>query len=317
MYYLEREFKVPVGHRLSKHKGLCKNIHGHTIKIVVTLMSYRLNNNDMVIDFSDLKKMVEELFLKNFDHCLLLNSEDIIESNHCKKNNLKYICFDQLDPTAETISKYIYDIIDAYIRKFYGNHMLCCRRVVVWENESSSCVYMDHKKIKEYMKLEKSVNRSNEYQDKNEKETSVDEFVTDESGLFLKYFVLKPGGDNVYAEASRKAMLEYAKHIDSTDKKFSNDLRKMVAMYTPLVKVDKTIQIGDIHKKNWELIEKNNIKVGDIFVMKNSEYTETLMHIHSLYGWLTTDTDRQKLPQSVEEALQLYDHCPMIGELSC
>ena len=43
-------------------------------------------------------------------------------------------------------------------------------------------------------------------------------------GLDLKYFVLKPKGDNEYAEASRAAMLAYANSIEKTNSKLANDL---------------------------------------------------------------------------------------------
>ena len=44
------------------------------------------------------------------------------------------------------------------------------------------------------------------------------------TGLKMKYFVLKPSGDDIYAEASRKAMRAYAKHISTENPQFSTDL---------------------------------------------------------------------------------------------
>ena len=43
-------------------------------------------------------------------------------------------------------------------------------------------------------------------------------------GLMLKYFVLKPKGDTVYAQASRMAMRAYAKHIRFDNPQLSSDL---------------------------------------------------------------------------------------------
>ena len=43
-------------------------------------------------------------------------------------------------------------------------------------------------------------------------------------GLILKYFVLKPKGNDIYAVASRKAMQTYAKIIESVNPEFANDL---------------------------------------------------------------------------------------------
>ena len=44
-------------------------------------------------------------------------------------------------------------------------------------------------------------------------------------GLLMKYFVLKPKGNDIYAEASRKAMRAYAAHIIGENEQFANELR--------------------------------------------------------------------------------------------
>lgn len=43
-------------------------------------------------------------------------------------------------------------------------------------------------------------------------------------GLLLKYFVIKPKGNNIYAKASREAMFKYAEVINETNPIFANDL---------------------------------------------------------------------------------------------
>lgn len=45
------------------------------------------------------------------------------------------------------------------------------------------------------------------------------------TGLLMKYFVLKPKGNDIFAAASRKAMRAYATHIREVNPEFSNDLR--------------------------------------------------------------------------------------------
>lgn len=46
------------------------------------------------------------------------------------------------------------------------------------------------------------------------------------NSIQMKYFVLKPKGKNIYAEASRKAMRAYASHIESENKQLSKELRE-------------------------------------------------------------------------------------------
>jgi len=58
--------------------------------------------------------------------------------------------------------------------------------------------------------------------------------------------------------------------------------------------------IEEVHKKNFEIIQKYNIKVGTVF--KNCFALETVTHIHSLYGWIKTDQgDAQRVPQEAEQ----------------
>jgi len=54
-------------------------------------------------------------------------------------------------------------------------------------------------------------------------------------GLQLKYFVLKPRGNNIYAKASREAMLRYAEVIHNINPTFANDIKKWVKHEQDLV----------------------------------------------------------------------------------
>ena len=47
-------------------------------------------------------------------------------------------------------------------------------------------------------------------------------------GLIMKYFVLKPEGNDIYALASRRAMAMYAETIEKENEVFANDLRKWI-----------------------------------------------------------------------------------------
>ena len=88
MYNVTRTFRIPVGHRLSCHQGLCKNIHGHNLKLQVSLKSESLNDNYMVIDFADLKEMVNKI-IKKWDHCLILNESDVEYVENMSERKMK------------------------------------------------------------------------------------------------------------------------------------------------------------------------------------------------------------------------------------
>jgi 6-pyruvoyltetrahydropterin/6-carboxytetrahydropterin synthase len=76
---ISKEFTFEMAHALYGHKGDCKNIHGHSYKLTITLKGKPIqqeghSSNGMVMDFSDLKKIVNENIINEFDHALALNA---------------------------------------------------------------------------------------------------------------------------------------------------------------------------------------------------------------------------------------------------
>ena len=62
---ITKEFSLETGHALYGYDGLCKNVHGHSYKLYVTVIGDPIENKSdvklgMVIDFGDLKKIVKE-----------------------------------------------------------------------------------------------------------------------------------------------------------------------------------------------------------------------------------------------------------------
>ena len=67
-----------MAHLLWKYDGLCKNIHGHSYILYVTVLGDIINNPDdpklgMVIDFGDLKRIVKEEIVDVLDHAIAVN----------------------------------------------------------------------------------------------------------------------------------------------------------------------------------------------------------------------------------------------------
>ena len=143
MYYIKRHFSFAGGHRLSKHGGLCKNIHGHNYDVWVTVRSPELNENDMVMDFGDLKGIVEP-YLKEYDHCLIVNQKDVHWMKPlADKMGFKAKVMDQInrDPTAEVMAEIFFKFIkDLFTRLF--NHIEV-DQVEVFENVKSSAIYRE------------------------------------------------------------------------------------------------------------------------------------------------------------------------------
>ena len=75
---ITKEFKFETSHALSGHDGLCKNVHGHSYKLSVTIIGKPIQDHNnpkygMVMDFSDLKKVINNIIVEPFDHAAVLN----------------------------------------------------------------------------------------------------------------------------------------------------------------------------------------------------------------------------------------------------
>jgi len=74
---ITKEFNFEMAHALWNYNGLCKNIHGHSYKLFVTIIGEPINDsfnpkNGMLVDFGELKSLVKENIISYYDHSLLL-----------------------------------------------------------------------------------------------------------------------------------------------------------------------------------------------------------------------------------------------------
>ncbi|WP_339623711.1 6-carboxytetrahydropterin synthase [uncultured Winogradskyella sp.] len=75
---ITKQFSFETGHALYGYDGKCKNVHGHSYRLDVTVIGTPISDNNnvkfgMVIDFSDLKKIVKEEIVDVFDHATVFN----------------------------------------------------------------------------------------------------------------------------------------------------------------------------------------------------------------------------------------------------
>jgi 6-pyruvoyltetrahydropterin/6-carboxytetrahydropterin synthase len=97
---IAKEFRWEMGHRLPFHKGLCRNIHGHSYKMVVEI-SGGIDENGMIIDFFDLGKIVKPM-IEKYDHAFLCWENDKIVKDFLVKNKMKRV-FIHFHSTVENI----------------------------------------------------------------------------------------------------------------------------------------------------------------------------------------------------------------------
>ncbi|NMH27717.1 6-pyruvoyl trahydropterin synthase family protein [Flavobacterium silvaticum] len=75
---ITKQFTFETGHALYGYDGKCKNVHGHSYKLSVTVIGEPISDNanvkyGMVIDFTDLKRIVKEEIVDQFDHATVFN----------------------------------------------------------------------------------------------------------------------------------------------------------------------------------------------------------------------------------------------------
>lgn len=103
---ITKAFKFEMAHALKGYDGLCRNIHGHTYELKVTVAGNPVPDENspklgMVMDFGDLKKIVKEEIVNKYDHSLVLYnkmSDSLIVE---LKNNFERIILKDYNPTSE------------------------------------------------------------------------------------------------------------------------------------------------------------------------------------------------------------------------
>ena len=75
-----REFSFEMAHVLKDYDGPCRNVHGHSYRLFVTVRGEPINDsrspkNGMVMDFTDLKEIVLKTIIERFDHSVVMSND--------------------------------------------------------------------------------------------------------------------------------------------------------------------------------------------------------------------------------------------------
>jgi 6-pyruvoyltetrahydropterin/6-carboxytetrahydropterin synthase len=101
---IAKEFKWEMGHRLPEHFGNCKNIHGHSYKMMVEVEG-DLNPLGMVMDYYDLKRVVRPV-VEKLDHSFMVKDDDSLVIDFLERVNSKKVVVN-FQSTVENICHYI------------------------------------------------------------------------------------------------------------------------------------------------------------------------------------------------------------------
>ncbi|VAW24144.1 6-carboxy-5,6,7,8-tetrahydropterin synthase [hydrothermal vent metagenome] len=104
---ITKKFHFETGHALYGYDGKCRNVHGHSYKLSVTVIGIPISDSTnvkygMVIDFGDLKKIVASEIVDKFDHATVFNKNTphIELANELEKRGHNIILVDY-QPTSE------------------------------------------------------------------------------------------------------------------------------------------------------------------------------------------------------------------------
>jgi 6-pyruvoyltetrahydropterin/6-carboxytetrahydropterin synthase len=123
MYEVTIKKTFSAAHILKEIGGKCEDLHGHNFSVEATVRGESLNGEDILIDFRDLKRWINEI-LEMLDHKYLNEIE----------------VFKGMNPSSERIAGYIHDQLADKVKSSGLN----VARVTVWESENARVTYYDH-----------------------------------------------------------------------------------------------------------------------------------------------------------------------------
>ena len=105
---LTKTFTFEMAHALFNYDGKCKNIHGHSYTLEVTVIGQPLEDgghasDGLVIDFGDLKKIVNTEVVDLFDHSLVMKKDYTENLLRLLDENFERMLYVDYQPTCENL----------------------------------------------------------------------------------------------------------------------------------------------------------------------------------------------------------------------
>jgi len=136
MTTVTKTVKFDAAHVLTNHAGLCKNLHGHTYRVDVSVAGVA-PASDMVIDFKDLKTIATEVICDRFDHAFIYSTGSVGEREIAavvEKNGMRTVAL-PFRSTAENLARYFFEELRPRIPALSS--------VKVWETADSVAEYRE------------------------------------------------------------------------------------------------------------------------------------------------------------------------------
>lgn len=132
-YKAIKAIEFSYGHRLINYTGKCKNLHGHNAKVEVVIVSKKLDEKGMVLDFVEIKNKLKRWIDENWDHRMILCEKDpLLPALRGTDPTITTIA---TNPTAENLAKILFEKAKEL--------SLPVAEIIFWETESSKAAYSE------------------------------------------------------------------------------------------------------------------------------------------------------------------------------
>jgi len=121
LYKIFVETHFAASHQLHGYQGACKALHGHTWKIRVEVKTDQVDEIGISVDFKELKSDIRSII-------------DRLDHHHINE----IPPFDKMNPTAENLSRYIYEEVQKTLPSHVG-----MSKVTVWESSNYAISYSE------------------------------------------------------------------------------------------------------------------------------------------------------------------------------
>lgn len=135
MIAVTKTVKFDAAHILTNHAGLCKNLHGHTYRVDVSVAQAPDDESDMVIDFKELKRIATETICDRFDHAFIYSTASEGEREIAavvERHGMRTVAI-PFRSTAENLARMFYGEMKSRIPNLAS--------VKVWETADSCAEY--------------------------------------------------------------------------------------------------------------------------------------------------------------------------------
>ena len=116
MLTVSKECHFDAAHVLTNHAGQCRNLHGHTYRLVVEVAE-SADASDMVMDFKDLKQILREVILEHFDHAFIYDESSAVERDIAEtvaRHGMRRVAL-PFRTTAENLARYFFKELSAHV----------------------------------------------------------------------------------------------------------------------------------------------------------------------------------------------------------